>query len=116
MDKGGNTAHMSPEILNAKPGRGKLLCYAKQPVWAAGVLAFELAGHPSPFESGAIDQRGYHNDNIPLLDFTFCKNSKHRQPLPSAFTSLVKRMLNFEPKSRPTLKECLDTMNRLVLK
>lgn len=41
---GGNTAHLAPEILNAKPGPKKFLDYSKQPVWAAGVLAYELAG------------------------------------------------------------------------
>ena len=33
----------------AKPGPRKIVFYVKQPVWAAGVLAYELAGHPSPF-------------------------------------------------------------------
>ena len=42
---GGNTAHLAPEILNAKPGPKKFLDYSKQPVWAAGVLAYELAGN-----------------------------------------------------------------------
>ena len=41
---GGNTAHLAPEVLNAKPGPRKFLDYRKQPVWAAGVLAYELAG------------------------------------------------------------------------
>ena len=41
---GGNTAHLAPEILNAKPGPKRFLDYSKQAVWAAGVLAYELAG------------------------------------------------------------------------
>ena len=41
---GGNTAHLAPEILNAKPGPKRYIDYSKQPVWAAGVLLYELAG------------------------------------------------------------------------
>ena len=41
---GGNNAHLSPEVLNAKPGPGCFINYTKQPVWTAGVLAHELAG------------------------------------------------------------------------
>lgn len=41
---GGNNAHLAPEILNAKPGPKRFINYTKQPVWAAGVLAYELAG------------------------------------------------------------------------
>lgn len=41
---GGNNAHLAPEILNAKPGPKRFIDYSKQPVWAAGVLAYELAG------------------------------------------------------------------------
>ena len=52
---GGNTAHLAPEILNAKPGPKKYLNYSKQPVWAAGVLAYELAG---------IDSVGQYHPNL----------------------------------------------------
>ena len=41
---GGNNAHLAPEVLNAKPGPRRFINYTKQPVWAAGVLVYELAG------------------------------------------------------------------------
>ena len=63
---------MAPEILNVRAGPGKVLDYSKQPVWAAGVLMYELAGHDSPFEGGKMDQRGYSEDNLPPLSATNC--------------------------------------------
>ena len=57
--RGGNEAHLAPEILNIKASAGKVLDYSKQLVGAAGVLAYKLAGHNSPFEGGRADQRGY---------------------------------------------------------
>lgn len=106
-DIGGNRAHLCPEILNAKPGPRYMISYTKQPVWAAGVLAYEFAGHKSPFESGAHDQRGYQVDQLPPLKFTYCKNSRFCQSLPPDFTSLVKRMLEMEASDRPSLQTCL---------
>jgi len=50
IDVGGNNAHLAPEILNARSGPRKFINYSKQPVWAAGVLAYEFAGHKSPPE------------------------------------------------------------------
>ena len=63
---------MAPEILNTKARPGKVLDYSKQPVWAAGVLVYELAGHDSPFKDGRVDQRGYNEDNLPPLATTNC--------------------------------------------
>lgn len=113
-DIGGNRAHLSPEILEVRPGARKFVCYIKQPVWAAGVLAYELAGHPSPFASGTIDQRGYTIDQVPPLKATYCKNSRYAQSLPREFTELVRGMLDIEPRSRPTLATCYRTISSLV--
>lgn len=116
IDLGGNHAHLSPEILNARPGPRKTINYAKQPVWAAGVLGYEFAGHRSPFESGVttFDQRGYSVDELPPLRYTNCRNSIHCQRLPSDFTSLVKSMLEMAPSDRPSLQSCLKAVSRLV--
>ena len=103
IDLGGNRAHLSPEILNARPGPRRFVSYVKQPVWAAGVLAYEFAGHRSPFESGVttIDQRGYDVNELPPLKYTYCRNSMHCQPLPSEFAALVNSMLEMKPNDRP---------------
>ena len=113
-DIGGNRAHLCPEILNARPGPKKFISYKKQPVWAAGVLAYELAGHPSPFAAETIDQRGYTVDQLPSLQFTHCKYSKYTQKLPREFTDLVRSMLDIEPTTRPTLANCYMTVCSLV--
>ncbi len=114
-DIGGNHAHLCPEVLNARPGpRGSLL-YKQQAVWAAGVLAYELAGHHSPFQAGSIDQRSYSLDNLPPLRYTYCKNSKFCQSLPAEYTHLIKSMLDIAATSRPSLQECLQTVSKLCV-
>ena len=45
--RGGNQAHTAPEVLaafRARHGLARRIPYANQPVWAAGVVACELAG------------------------------------------------------------------------
>ena len=71
LPRGGNDAHLAPEILNTRPGPRKVLNYTKQPVWAAGVLAYELAGHESPFSK--VDQRAYDISSISSLSSTYCQ-------------------------------------------
>ena len=74
--RGGNEAHLAPEVLNARSGPRKVIDYSKQPVWAAGVLAYELAGHLSPFEGGRIDPRSYDVSSLPPLKSTYCQVCK----------------------------------------
>lgn len=112
-DIGGNRAHLSPEVLNSKPGPRSSISYTKQAVWAAGVLGYEFAGHKNPFESGTIDSRGYNVDELPPLKYTYCKNSKFCQPLHADFTALVKEMLQMEVYDRLTLQSCLKSVSKL---
>ena len=116
IDVGGNNAHLAPEILNARSGPRKFITYSKQPVWAAGVLAYEFAGHRSPFESDVspINQRGYDTDELPPLRYTYCKNSKYCQALPRDLTALAKSMLEMDPVDRPSLQSCLQSVSRIV--
>lgn len=111
---GGNNAHLAPEILNAKPGPKRYIDYSKQPVWAAGVLLYELAGHPNPFQSGTIDQRGYNIGDVPPLKYTYSTHSKYCQPLDSRLTGLARDMLQMEPTDRPSLQECLKRVSLIV--
>ena len=110
-DIGGNRAHLAPEILTCRAGPRSLLDFSQQPVWAAGVLAYELAGHPSPFE--IIDQKGYDVKDLPPLKATRCNNPSYRHPLPSQLTSLVESMLHPDPCDRPSLQQCLDSLNNM---
>ena len=112
FDIGGNHAHLAPEVLNSRPPRNTL-DYSKQPVWAAGVLAYELAGHPSPFASGQIDQRGYVINKLPRLEATHCKYASSCERLPGRLTKLVQSMLEPDPSERLSLLHCLDTINNM---
>ena len=100
-------------MLNARKGRGRFVSYLKQPVWAAGVLAYELAGHKNPFEGGNIDQRGYSILEVPALRHTYCKEMKYHQPLPPGLTKLVAEMLDVDPGRRPTLKDCIKRVSAM---
>jgi hypothetical protein len=111
---GGNTAHLAPEILNAKPGPKKYLNYSKQPVWAAGVLAYELAGHKNPFQSGTIDQRSYSVQDVPPLKYTYSTHSKFCQSLDGQLGSVVRDMIQAEPCDRPTLQDCLKRVTPIA--
>ena len=113
-EAGGNNAHLCPEVLNARPGPRKTIQYKKQPVWAAGVLAYELAGHPNPFEKGTIDQRGYSIDQLPPLNDTYCKHTRYCQPLPQAFGTLVQGMLQPETSDRTPLSDCLFRLQNIT--
>ena len=112
FDIGGNHAHLAPEVLNSRPPRN-MLDYSKQPVWAAGVLAYELAGHPSPFASGVLDQRGYTANQLPPLENTHCRNNSFSERLPTELSRLVHSMLKFDRIDRPSLQHCLDTINNV---
>lgn len=90
-----------------------MLDYSKQPVWAAGVLAYELAGHHSPFAAGSIDQRGYRVTDLPPLEYTHCRNNSYNEKLSRGLTRLVSSMLAPDPGDRPSLQECLDTINNI---
>ena len=74
-------------------------------MWAAGALAYELAGHRNPFLSGTVDQRAYQVDDLVPLKYTHCNNSVHCQPLPGDLTRLVRSMVSPEPEERPSLRE-----------
>ena len=114
IDIGGNSAHISPEVLRAKPGQRRSISYKNQPVWAAGVLAYELSGHPSPFSADTIDQCPYSMDQLPPLEYTCCRNSTFSQPFPKEFTDHVCWMLEIEPSSRPSLATSCGIILSLV--
>lgn len=110
--RGGNNAHLAPEVLNARPGRGQYISYSKQPVWAAGVLAYELCGHPSPFD-GNTDQTAYTESALPYLKTTAGRNDA-RATLPAGITKLVHSMLAYDPDKRPSLRDVLRRVSDLA--
>lgn len=113
-DIGGNEAHLAPEILNSKSGSKRYLNYSKQPVWAAGVLAHELAGHPNPFQSLEFSQRCYSVNDIPPLRKTYCTQQSFCEALPQGLTNLAQTMLDPDQDQRPTLQRCLNIIENIV--
>ena len=111
--KGGNDAHMAPEIRNVRDGSKKYVSYVKQPVWAAGVLAYELSGHKSPFLVDAIDQLAYKETSLPNLSLTYSDNPGSRQRLPNDLGKLVRSMLAYDPAQRPTLSQALQRVQTM---
>ena len=111
--KGGNDAHLAPEVRNVRDGSKKYVSYVKQPVWAAGVLAYELSGQKNPFLVGAIDQLAYSDNSLPTLSFTYSTNPSSRQKLPNELGKLVRSMLAYDPTQRPTLSQALQRVQTM---
>lgn len=112
MGKGGNPAHLAPEVHNSRPGRGRTVDYSKQAVWAMGVLCYELCNHPSPFE-GSLDQCGYDPTALPPL-VTIQANLGPGSRLPSSYHQLVQSLLEFEPQRRPTPAEAASKVKLMM--
>ena len=110
----GNKGHQSPEILTAKPGPNRTFNYKKYSVWAAGVLAFELAGCISPFYNGQVDQAGYSTAELPRLTYTRSRDHLEASRLPPQFTNLVQRMLEYNLEKRLDISAALDEMQAIV--
>ena len=113
IQKGGNDAHLAPEVRNVRDGSKKFVSYVKQPVWAAGLLAYELSGHKNPFLVGAIDQLAYSENSLPTLSFTYSTNPNIRQKLPNDLGKLVRSMLAYDPAQRPTLSQVLQRVQTM---
>ena len=111
--KGGNDAHLAPEVRNARDGSKKNVSYVKQPVWAAGVLAYELSGHKNPFLVGTVDQLAYSENSLPTLSFTYSANPNSCQKLPNDLGKLVRSMLAYDPVQRPTLSQALQRVQTM---
>lgn len=111
--RGGNQAHLAPEVQNVREGPRKFISYEKQPVWAAGVLAYELSGAQNPFFQDTIDQLAYSESSLPTLSSTCCTNPSRREKLPSDLGKLVRSMLAYEPTQRPTLTEALQRVRTM---
>lgn len=112
MGKGGNAAHLAPEVHNSRPGRGRMVDYSKQSVWAMGVLCYEMCNHPSPFE-GVLDQCGYDSKDIPPL-MRVQTSTGAGAVLPADYQELVKSLLHFEPQLRPSPAEALRKLKLLL--
>ncbi|XP_046419795.1 serine/threonine-protein kinase Pink1, mitochondrial isoform X1 [Neodiprion virginianus] len=89
IDKGGNSALMAPEIVNAEPGPFTSLNYTKADLWAAGAIAYEIFGQKNPFygEKGQkplLMNHSYIESELPPLP----------EAIPPVIVALVKNMLN----------------------
>lgn len=96
MDKGGNTALMSPEIITKTPGTFSILDYSKSDLWACGAIAYEIFGSINPFYGAVNDEASiepalksatYEDDelpsiseNVPLIVRKLISNILHRNP------------------------------------
>lgn len=114
MNWQGNEGHQSPEILNARPGPNRFFNYMKFTVWAAGVLAFEMAGCVSPFYNDQVDQRGYSTVELPRLTYTRSRDHLQASKLPPRFTDLVHRMLEYNLEQRVDISRAHDEMDAIV--
>ena len=83
-------------------------------MWAAGVLAFEMAGCISPFQTGQVDQEGYSTSELPRLTFTRSRDHMEASRLPPRFTNLVQQMLEYSCDKRLSIRDAFDEMQAIV--
>ena len=88
-------------------------CMHTVQVYATPLITL-FSGHPNPFQSGTIDQRGYNIGDVPPLKYTYSVHSKHCQPLDRRLTDLAHDMLQMEPTDRPSLQECVKRVSLIV--
>lgn len=99
IDKGGNTALMSPEIITKTPGTFSILDYSKSDLWACGAIAYEIFGSINPFY-GAVDDESsiepalksatYEDDELPSLG----------ESVPLIVRKLISNILHRNPNQR----------------
>ncbi|XP_065196441.1 uncharacterized protein LOC135827931 [Sycon ciliatum] len=109
MPKGGNPAHLAPEVLNAEYDGTDAYCdYSKQPVFELGVMIFEMLHDVSPFKK--LDQRGYSMAGIPRLDISRLYYPpeyalESLQALAADLQTLQQRFIEFDMYRRPSVAE-----------
>ena len=105
---GGNMAHLAPEILNAntrvqQPGTHERVSYAKQPVFEAGVLLFELITGHHPLGNYPNAQR---DPVTSLITYNNGVGQIH-DDYPGPLKDILPRMIAFNPADRPELEVVL---------
>lgn len=72
VDRGGNSALMAPEVINAEPGPFTSINYTKSDLWTVGSIAYEVFGERNPFYGGQgekpmLSNSNYEEDQLPEL-------------------------------------------------
>lgn len=109
---GGNQLHLAPEVLNdfnaaIRRGRGGVISYARQGVWAVGAMVYEMAVRTPPFPDYPNDCRGpgpdhrivYEDSDLPAFPSSY----------PPAFGALVRQMLAYVLPATHTLCACFGS-------
>lgn len=118
IDKGGNTALMSPEIITKTPGTFSILDYSKSDLWACGAIAYEIFDSINPFYGVAdgessidpvLKSATYQDDelpsiseNVPLIVRKLISNILHRNPnqrLPPDVAANVMQLFLWAPST-----------------
>ena len=103
--KSGTLAYMSPESLTGRRQE------KSTDIWALGILLYEMYNRCEPFASSHVDERLVEMKN---LDLSFGSNCD------SVIKELIKTLLGFSAKERPSIDEVLkseylkDLGNKLV--
>lgn len=108
--RGGNVAHLPPEVLTVKPGLFSSIDYSTCDLWASAAIAYELWGYKDP-AIAAISRDGK----------CFLINS--RKPLQLEYISqahrsvnvLLAKILQNEPKNRPSARVSANLCVLLLL-
>ena len=98
----GTPSYMAPELYSNKPYNGK-----SSDLFSAAIILFIMVAAHSPFQTAKSYDPFYKHlveDNIDLFWKTHSRNKEHGENFFSAdFKDLMTKMLNPNPKQRPTI-------------
>lgn len=109
ISKGGNLAHMPPEVISAKPGPLSTINYSSADLWSSAAIAYELWGYPNP----AISRRKSQFLSFSSNGYKIEKLEKINEA-PEALNKLLHDILMNDPYNRPTTRTAI-TLCHLIL-
>lgn len=101
IDRGGNTALMAPEIINASPGKFSVLNYTKSDLWACGAIAYEIFGQLNPFY-GSAEPNSSSKITLRNVSYTESDLPALGNDVPYIVQQLVENLLQRNPRRRLT--------------
>jgi serine/threonine protein kinase len=102
MPRGGDPTCLPPEITSRKAGPNQVLNYDKADVFAAGMIAAQMAAGKSPFSTA--DARQYNETTLGRLPSGYSAQTRR----------FVRWLLNPSPDRRPQPSEAREALSRIM--
>lgn len=107
ISKGGNIAHMAPEVISAKAGPLSVIDYSSADLWASAAIAYEMWGYRNP----ALVWRSHRKRWLGDKEQMQLENISQAH---QAVNDLLKNILLNSPKNRPSTRTAVVLCNLLL--